>query len=191
MKKEKHEDLRVVKTKKAIRQAFKEMICEMDYDKISIKELTARAEINRKTFYLHYQDLDELLTELQDEIVDTFIKKEVSYANMSDIKDLIRLYFESTIHQSKLHEKLICSGSYQKFHDSINKKIMQYRRETNREIFHMDELSENFIFAFYGANSTLLYRQWVEDGKKMPLEDAIQLATKLICNGMSSVVPQS
>ncbi|MDO5397406.1 MAG: hypothetical protein Q4G33_05700 [bacterium] len=188
MEEKKHEDLRVVKTKKAIRETFEEMICEMDYEEISIKELTARAEINRKTFYLHYQDLDELLTELQNEIVAAFIKREASYADMTDIKNLIRLYFESTVHQSKLHEKLICSGSYQKFHEAVNRRIMEYRREANRGIFGMDELSENFIFSFYGANSTLLYRQWVEDGKKMPMEDAIQLATKLICNGMSSVV---
>ena len=187
----KHEDLRIVKTKKAIRETFEKMICEMDYEEISIKELTARAEINRKTFYLHYQDLDELLCELQNEIADTFIKKETNYSSMTDIKNLIRLYFESTVHQSMLHERLICSGSYQKFRESVNKRIMEHRRETNRGIFGANDLSENFIFSFFGANTTLLYRQWVADGKKMPIEDAIQLATKLICNGMSSVVPKA
>ena len=59
----KKEDLRVRKTKKAIRDAFEEMICEMDYEQITIKELAARAQINRKTFYLHYTDLDDLLRE--------------------------------------------------------------------------------------------------------------------------------
>ena len=87
----KHEDLRIVKTKKAIRETFEKMICEMDYEEISIKELTARAEINRKTFYLHYQDLDELLCELQNEIADTFIKKEANYSSMTDIKNLIAI----------------------------------------------------------------------------------------------------
>ena len=32
------------------------------------QELTERAQINRKTFYLHYNSLDDLLAELQDEI---------------------------------------------------------------------------------------------------------------------------
>lgn len=44
------EDLRVKKTKAAIRNAFKDMICEMDYDQITIKELAYRAQINRKHF---------------------------------------------------------------------------------------------------------------------------------------------
>lgn len=41
---------------------------------------------------------------------------------------------------------------------------------------------------YYNANSALLYRQWVEDGKKLPLEDLIETAAKLICNGMSAFV---
>ena len=65
MDKTKQEDLRVRKTKEAIRRTFEDMICEMDYEKITVKELTDRAMINRKTFYLHYETLDDLLEELQ------------------------------------------------------------------------------------------------------------------------------
>ena len=31
------EDLRVIRTKKSIRSAFEEMICEMDYEQITVK----------------------------------------------------------------------------------------------------------------------------------------------------------
>ena len=37
------EDLRVIRTKEAIRKTFEEMICEIDYERITVKELTARA----------------------------------------------------------------------------------------------------------------------------------------------------
>ena len=87
-----------------------------------------------------------------------------------------------------LHERLMCSGSYQPVWEKINRRIMDYRRETNRGIFGLDEYAESLVFAFYGANSTLLYRQWVADGKKLSLEELIETATKLICYGMSSVV---
>ena len=45
------------------------------------------------------------------------------------------------------------------------------------------------MFAYYGANSAILYRQWVADGKQLPLEELIQMAIRLICYGMASVVP--
>ena len=107
---------------------------------------------------------------------------------MKDIRDLVRLFFEHAAVMSPLHEKLLCNGSYQTVWMRINKKIMDYRKETNRGVFGLDQYAENLVFAYYGANSALLYRQWVADGKKLPLEDLIDMATRLICNGMSSVV---
>ena len=188
MEKSKTEDWRVRKTREAIHNTFKSMICEMDYDKITIKELTERAQINRKTFYLHYTSLDELLADLQEEIAGNFIRRNVSYGSMKDIRDLIRLFFEHAANMPLLHERLMCSGSYRPIWEKINKRIMDYRRETNRGVFGLNEYAENLVFAYYGANSTILYRQWVADGKKLPLEELIEVATKLICGGMSSVV---
>lgn len=188
MEKRKNEDLRVIKTREAIHSAFKQMICDMDYDEITIKELTQRAQINRKTFYLHYGSLDDLLEELQQEIAENFISRKVSYASMNDIRGLIRLFFEHAANMPLLHERLMCSGSYRPIWEKINKRIMDYRRETKRGAFGMNQYEENLVFAYYGANSTILYRQWVEDGKKLSLEELIDIAEKLICGGMSSVV---
>ncbi len=188
MDKSRTEDLRVKKTREAIHNAFTSMICEMDYEKITIKELTERARINRKTFYLHYNGLDELLTELQEELAEEFISKDVSYGSMRDIRELIRLFFEQAASMPLLHERLMCSGSYQPIWEKINKRIMNHRRETNRGVFGLNEYAESLVFAYYGANSTILYRQWVADGKKLQLEELIEMATKLICQGMSSVV---
>lgn len=188
MEKRKTEDLRVRKTKEAIHSTFKQMICEMDYNQITIKELTERAQINRKTFYLHYTSLEDLLAELQEEIAENFIRRNVSYGSMKDIRDLIRVFFEHAANMPLLHERLMCSGSYRPIWERINKRIMDYRRETNRGVFGLNEYAENLVFAYYGANSSLLYRQWVLDGKQLPLEELIEIATKLICNGMSSVV---
>ena len=188
MVKKKKEDLRVRKTREAIRNAFKEMVCEMDLNQISIKELTYRAQINRKTFYLHYPNLEAVLTELEDEIADIFIRRQVSYANLQDIKDLIRLFFESAANMPLLHERLLCHPSYRSVWSRINEKVMRYRIQTNRGAFGLEEYKENLVFAYYGANSAILYRQWVLDGKKLPLEDLIRMATNLICEGISSML---
>ena len=43
-------------------------------------------------------------------------------------------------------------------------------------------------FVIYVSQSTLeIYKQWVADGKKIPLEDIIQIATKLICSGVNGL----
>ena len=50
-------DLRVIKTKKAIRNAFAELLSEKDIQKITIKDIADTAVINRKTFYNYPKDL--------------------------------------------------------------------------------------------------------------------------------------
>ena len=184
---EKKEDLRVIKTKEIIRNTFKNMILEMDYDYITIKELTERAKINRKTFYLHYESLDDLLLEIQNSIANNFIEKQVSYTNLEDMKYLIGLFFESA-NKNPLDERILCSGSYRNISDRIYKKVMDYRKKTNRGAFSNNEAYENIIFAYYGANSAIIYRQWVADGKKLSLEEVKELAIKLVCHGLESIM---
>lgn len=188
MNEHKKEDLRVIKTRSAIRRTFEEMVCEMDYDKITIKELTERAMINRKTFYLHYETLDDLLAELQDEIVESFIKEDVSYHSMADIKRIIRFFYEYAASIPILNERLLCAGSYSHVGDRINAAIMAHQAKTYRGAFSDNLLEDNLVFAYFAANSTILYRQWVADGKKLPLEELIQTATRLICGGMAEYV---
>ena len=49
----KETDLRVQRTKKLLKNNFKEMFLKMDYGKITVKALCEKAMINRRTFYLH------------------------------------------------------------------------------------------------------------------------------------------
>lgn len=188
MEQPKKEDLRVRKTKKAIRDAFREMICEMDYESLTVKELTERAMINRKTFYLHYRDLDELLEEMQDEIVENFTAHDISYRSLDDIRSIIRIFFEYTTAMPLLNERLLCSGSYRHIGDKIIAAIMSHRAKTNKGAFSDNPLEDSLVFAYFSANSPLLYRQWVADGKKLSVEELIAVATKLICGGLSAYV---
>ena len=94
MKQHSKQDLRFIKNENLIRETFRKMICEMDYSKISIKELTQRAQINRKTFYLHYSSLDHLLAVLQLEIMDPAVQMITETSFPEDIEIIIRRSFE-------------------------------------------------------------------------------------------------
>jgi AcrR family transcriptional regulator len=53
-------DLRAQRTDQAIRQAFEEMLMAGETP-IKVSALTRRAGINRKTFYLHYDTIEDLV----------------------------------------------------------------------------------------------------------------------------------
>lgn len=54
-------DRRILRTRRAIEEAFERLIIDNDYDKITVSALAKEANINRKTFYLHYQSVDDVL----------------------------------------------------------------------------------------------------------------------------------
>ena len=63
------EDRRVRKTKKAIQDVFCEMTKEKKLNEITVKELCARADINKSTFYLHYRDVFDLADSIQNILI--------------------------------------------------------------------------------------------------------------------------
>lgn len=54
-------DRRVRRTKRRLKEALMELLAERDYDAITIRELTVRADVGRSTFYSHYDSKEELL----------------------------------------------------------------------------------------------------------------------------------
>ena len=45
----------------------------------------------------------------------------------------------------------------------------------------------NVIMSFVSQATLAMYRQWIADGKKIPLENIIKLAAQLICKGIDSL----
>jgi AcrR family transcriptional regulator len=180
-------DLRVQKTRRAIRKTFAAMICEMDYGRITIKELAARAQINRKTFYLHYLTLDNLLGEMQQELVEGFLKQTSSLHGLNDIEKYIREFFLYTTDHEVLKQRILCSGSYRFLSDKVVAKIIN-RNRNHKIASGFDKYTENIIIAFLTSSVMEMYRQWVEDSRKIPIEKMIKTVTRLICEGISGFV---
>ena len=54
-------DRRVQKTRALLHEALASLVHEKAYDDIVVKEILARANVGRSTFYAHYRDKNELL----------------------------------------------------------------------------------------------------------------------------------
>ena len=63
-------DKRVIRTKKAIKEALFRLMEEKDISSISISELTQEANINRRTFYTHYSSITDILEEIESDLVE-------------------------------------------------------------------------------------------------------------------------
>ncbi|MEC0184736.1 TetR/AcrR family transcriptional regulator [Paenibacillus peoriae] len=57
-------DLRIIKTRKAIKESFVKLIQSKGYERITVQDIADEAMINRNTFYLHYVDKPDLMDKL-------------------------------------------------------------------------------------------------------------------------------
>lgn len=66
-------DMRIVKTKRGILNSFIEIAKIKNMNLITINEIVKKAEINRGTFYLHYENKDDFIEITFKEILDEFV----------------------------------------------------------------------------------------------------------------------
>lgn len=180
-------DLRIQKTKAAIRKAFEEMICEMDYEQITVKELAKKAQINRKTFYLHYSTLNDLLQELQDEMAQQFLQRIQGMNCPEDMDKITREFFLSSEELGKLGEVLNCCSSYRGISRGITNNIMKQAWQKGEANIGYEDNMQNMIMAYVSEGTLEMYRCWVSDGRKVPLDDVINMATQLVCSGVNGI----
>lgn len=184
---EKQMDLRVQKTREAIKNAFKEMVCEMDASKITVKELAERARIHRKTFYLHYTSIEALFEDmLQDAAKEYFAAIDQIPPHMP-MTEVNRVFFTHLSQQDAFTERLICSESYRNFCNSLFTAALSHNRNRYNPYAHLPKEEQNIVNTFTSQSSLDMYRQWVADEKKIPLERLIELSGMLLNFGTSSI----
>ena len=67
-------DPRIIRTRQLLKDAFVELLQEMEIDKISVNRIAERATINRVTFYLHYRDIPDMMEKMADDMIEDIHK---------------------------------------------------------------------------------------------------------------------
>lgn len=70
----KRPDRRIVKTRRAIRNALAELLTQKEIGNITVKDISELADINRKTFYNYYSGVDQVVDEIENEVASSFEK---------------------------------------------------------------------------------------------------------------------
>ncbi|MEA3326128.1 MAG: TetR/AcrR family transcriptional regulator [Chloroflexota bacterium] len=107
-------DRRVQRTRKLLRDALLSLILEEGFDAISIQDITEKANLGRATFYLHYKDKEELLSDLMNQLIVEFLNQVPQIAEgkwwMDDTKAITKLFDFAAEHYDLYRILLIGKG---------------------------------------------------------------------------------
>ena len=180
-----NEDLRVIKTIESIKKAFDELICEKDYEKITVKELCDKARINKKTFYHYYETLDFLLAEMQSELSSAYIERIKDYSLPEDLDKVNREFFLYSAEQGLAYEKITCSGTYHAIRNDMVENVNTVGWSKSKKYQALPDYEKKLLMGFINNAVLNSYRQWVEDGKRLSLEEVIGLTNRLVLGGVN------
>ena len=187
MKQNPKQDLRFIKNENLIRETFYQMLGEMDYSKISIKELTQRAQINRKTFYLHYTSLDHLLATLQLEIMEPTFKMIEETSFPDDAELIIRKSFEIMAALDSTDKLILsCKGNFPE-KKSPSDLIRDQLFKKYDHIPKYGPFESSLIITYFSVCLGVIFRQWETKGQQIPLEEMIRMTTQMILHGLEGV----
>ena len=128
-------DLRVQSTRKSIFNEFLQLRAKQPLEKISVKELSDLAVINKATFYLYFKDIYELAESLEYELIDTVLK-EMPEIDLfaSNPSECVFKIAECIKAKGKLFEVLFSNGRQEIFISQLEKKVKSVVYEKNPEL---------------------------------------------------------
>lgn len=181
-------DLRVLKTEESIKQTFKNMLLEMPYEKITIKNLCDKAMINRKTFYLHYSSIDDVLTEFQEELSSEYFDRIKDFDHIANVEKMIRAFFLFSEEKGEFYEKIQCNSNYDYIRQQTTNTLSLKVQDNLKSIRKFDEEKQNIILSFVNSAVLGIYRQWIKDGKKISVNEVIDMTSVLVKTGLDKII---
>ena len=189
--KEKKPDRRVLKTKRAIRNALAQLLVEKELDEITVKGVADTADINRKTFYNYYTGIHQVIDEIESGIVFTFDQaiREVdarrdiknSYVFFEKITAILNQDLDFYSHLFRMRGNL--SLSY-KITTLLKTKILtSFLQE------HSCDPQEAEIFVEYAVWGMMaVYESWFNSQRSTPLEEISQKLSVVCVYGLAGLL---
>lgn len=130
-------DLRTEKTRTSIKNSFIELRTKKPIEKITVKELSDLARINKATFYRHYEDIYALSEEIENELIQNCIEMITEPDKILE-RDAILDLAEAISSQNTLYD-IIFSGSRKdaaihKIHNFLMEKILLQHPEYENDL---------------------------------------------------------
>ncbi|OPH58389.1 TetR family transcriptional regulator [Paenibacillus ferrarius] len=150
-------DPRVLRTRQLIRDAFIELLQELELEKITVNRIAERATINRVTFYLHYRDISDMIEQLADEMINEIhaILKEAPDPPEFNIEVLIKM-LEHIEENSKFYKVLLASKRIPVFTERLMKLIADFMSSRINKLEESSTLKvQKDIAIWYGSSAII------------------------------------
>lgn len=188
------EDRRVRKTKNAIKQAFIKLLAEKELERITIQDITTLADVNRGTFYLHYEDKYILLSDLEDEILAS-LADEIGTSKLvmqdSNLEDFAKNFSKKILKNIILHIQkdidfylvIFKLDRKSQLEDKISELMYANMVKIISNKQKISGIQIDYFHSYVSGATISFIKHWVQDNNRMEPNIVADHLFKIIFNG--------
>lgn len=191
---EETQDRRIKRTKMLLQNALVDLMLEKAVGKISVKELTQKADVNRSTFYLHYLDIYDMLEQMENEFVETIQGFFHDFFTPLPTSMSLTLFVNISewLEQDKEYYVKLLRGSASGY---IFEELESRIRDEFLTLLYLIFLDEESLDLRTRVNFTVsgtvgVLRMWVMEGGNISLVELSETIDDILNNGMIQDYPQ-
>ena len=191
---EKKIDRRQVRTRRRIREAFISLVTEKGPDKLTVKELAQRADIDRKTFYLHYESISSVVEEMQNEFLgqlELLITEFDLFQPSFDALGFFRRLNAFIDENASFYREVVMADRYSFFHEKLKESMKELLRQKYRQKIETSQVSLNklSLYTEYAtAGIIAVYVEWLKHPEEYSLEEVAEAASEIAYGGGRAVL---
>jgi len=175
-------------TKKAFAASLKKLLSRKTLDNITVKDIAEDCEVQRQTFYYHFQDIYALIEWIYLNEVTKAINDKKTYDTWNQgFNQLFQYILENksfviNTYRSIKHEDLeryIHEGSYALLWGVVEEQSLG---------LHVNECDKKFITHFYKYSFAGILLEWIRNGMKEDPQKIIKNIDIMICGNIKNAL---
>ena len=181
-------DRRVVKTKRAIKNAFAKLLSQKDINNITISDIAAQADINRKTFYNYYAGVHEVIDEIENDVIEHFdaALTEIDYRNSLNSPYLIFEKLTNIINADMdFFGYLLSMNSNVSLTSKITDLLTVKVRSLILQNVDVEETRVDIMLVFMISGMVAVYKRWFNSDRSEPIEEISNQIKTLALQGLN------
>ncbi len=193
------EDRRVRKSKRAIKQAFIQLLKENNLDRITIQQISDLADVNRGTFYLNYEDKYALLDEMENEQIEKIkgfvdIRKMDLSTKNSDrfIEDFANKIIKNVITHIELNIEFYQVILNLERKSQIEEQLADIVRSNIKHLIGNKDnvfgIPENYYLSYVVGSMMSMIKYWVSDENRVSVEELVNYVSTIASTGPLSIM---
>lgn len=180
-------------TARKMDEAFLQLLEKKDFAYITVKEICEAAKVNRSTFYLHYETMDDLLTESTSHMNEQFLAymKQDAAVFITKLRDcpLNELYLVTPeyltpyLNYIKEHKRLFCTAMQNAAVLRMSDAYDQMFRHVFTPIlerYKVPEQDRSYMMEFYIHGLMAVIAEWLKNDCKDTIEHVIAVMQKCV-----------